>query len=165
MKSKQTTKKPAKKQAPRRPAGKIETLEKALGVTRGRIHQLLRDGMPDDIPGAMAWRAQRQGFELKEARLGVLREQERKLELENRVRVGELIEVNSVFQTSLHIHRQLRMRLTEGVKNSLPPQLEGLPAAKISTVLRQFVDDLLETLAEDCKSSRLVPDETEISKL
>lgn len=152
----------------------VRELAEALAVSIRRVSQLKNEGMPvETVASAIAWREARDqrrdattdsAERLRLERIELVREQRAKIELENRRLRGELIEVNSVFSTSLHIHRQLRMRLTEGARNSLPPMLEGLSAVQISRVLQGWIDELLETLTQDYQSGRLIPDETDISQ-
>lgn len=141
----------------------VRELAEALGVSIRRVSQLKNEGMPvETVSSAIAWRSAREmagdsAERLRLERIQLVKEQRRRIELENAVRREELVDRDSVFRSSVSIHTRLRLKLSQAVRNDLPPRLAGLDAPQISTVLREWVDELLENLIEDYRSGRLLP--------
>lgn len=144
----------------RRPAGQLKQLAEALGVSRRRVSTLLLDGMPVDIAEALAWRGQSESpsasiaddspAELRRRRIALLRRQEEKLAVEIDVRRGQLIDRGDVFAASLFHHAKAKARLLT-LPNILPGRLAGLSEAKMSSVIREEIIELLTELSEASK--------------
>jgi phage terminase Nu1 subunit (DNA packaging protein) len=69
-----------KKQAPRRADGTLNAICKTLNLSKRRVSELLKQGMPSDPQGAVEWRNAKENddsAELRRRRIALLREQER----------------------------------------------------------------------------------------
>jgi hypothetical protein len=70
-----------KKQAPRRADGTLTAICKTLNLSKRRVSELLKQGMPSDPQGAVEWRNAKENddstAELRRRRIALLREQER----------------------------------------------------------------------------------------
>lgn len=141
----------------RRPAGSVKQLAAALGVSRRRVSTLLGEGMPADQQAALAWRgmgsaasstiADDSPAELRRRRIALLVRQEEKLAVEIDVRRGQLIDRDEVFAASLFHHARAKAKLLT-LPNSLPGRLAGLSEAKMATVIREEIIELLTELSE-----------------
>jgi len=131
----------------------LETLSKALGVTVRRVSQLKRAGMPcETIEAAVGWKQAQSGSadfsveNLRKERLLLVRSQRAKIDLENDVRRGQLIEIDSVRADTIGVVSAARnsfLRLT----NDLPPRLTGLDEIGICQVLRDEFHEVLVQLS------------------
>lgn len=126
-------------------------IAKALGVSKGRVHQLFRDGMPHTVDAALAWRADRgsttgPGDALKAERCRLVAAQADRAELELAERRGELIKKTDVTASVAHTTSVMRTRLW-AFQNDMPPRLEGLSASEMIPIFRQALTDLFNDLA------------------
>jgi hypothetical protein len=102
---------PTKRQA--RPAGTLQPLAAALGITTRRVTSLLNAGMPDTVPEALQWRAARETSDsstgaLRRERILLVRAQRERVTTENAVRAGELISTAEVRQSVYRVCRAVR---------------------------------------------------------
>lgn len=135
----------------------LAALATALGITVRRVSTLKNEGMPTaSIAAALAWReaqASKQtakgdsAEELRQRRIALLKQQERRAKLDADERAGVLVsraEADSNAYACGCAVRGVLMKL----ENDLPPRLEGLTAAAICQVLRSEFRQVLETLAD-----------------
>jgi hypothetical protein len=66
---------------------------------------------------------------------------------------GAVIEVSSVEEVMVQIGAEMRSRLLSWI-GTLPPQLEGLDAARIQRLLREKIAELLTSIHENKPSSK-----------
>ncbi len=134
------------------PPPTISALAKALSVSPRRVSQLILDGMPrETIEGAIAWRGAKQvtdsAEQLRRKRIEVAEQQRVKLELENRVRRGELLPAGEVESSAIQVCSASRAALLS-LTNTLPPRLAGLTESKILTILRTEFFKILRDLSD-----------------
>ena len=135
----------------------LATLADALGITVRRVSMLKGDGMPTaSVADALAWREAQAGRqtakgdsaeELRQKRIALLKQQERRARLDADERAGVLVsraEADSNAYACGCAVRGVLMKL----ENDLPPRLEGLTANAICQVLRTEFRQVLETLAD-----------------
>ena len=133
------------KPKPRRklPNGTIAKLAAALQCSLRHASILVSLGCPTDPAQALEWRkAQHVGGGhdtaelLRQARVKLVTEQERRVKLENDVRAGQLIDVAQVDAESTHTGIAVRSALL-ALENSLAGSLTGLPHSKIRETLHK----------------------------
>jgi hypothetical protein len=99
-----TTRKPA---STRRADGSLNRLCEALGLSKRRVSELLKQGMPDDPQAALAWRDARESDDsaaaLRRERIGLVRAQRLAVELANQKAQGELVSKNEVISDHIKI--------------------------------------------------------------
>ena len=135
------------KPKPRRklPNGTIAKLAAALQCSLRHTSTLVSLGCPTDPAQALEWRkAQHVGGGhdtaelLRQARIKLVDQQERRIKLENDVRAGQLIDSAQVDAESIHTGLAVRGALL-ALENSLAGSLVGLPHSKIrETLHREF---------------------------
>jgi hypothetical protein len=128
----------------------LDAIAKALGITVRRVSVLLTEGMPRDIAGALAWREAQQDDSskaLRKARLELIREQTRKARLAADQAESLLLDAGEAREEYVRRFSAARGELLK-MAADLPPQLEGLPAAKMQPIIRECVVDVLRRLAE-----------------
>lgn len=144
-----------------RPSGSIKALAAALGVTERRISQLLALGMPEEPAAAIEWKAARESGDdsataLRRERIELVREQKRKIRLENAKASGDLIDVGAVQASATRVYGVVRGELLK-LPGDVAPRIEGLAAAQIQALLRDEIVAILERLSGE--SGRLhLPD-------
>jgi hypothetical protein len=143
---------PTKRQA--RPAGTLQPLAAALGITTRRVTSLLKAGMPDTVPEALQWRAAREASDsstgaLRRERILLVRAQRERLEMETKVRMGELICAAEVKQSVYRVCRACRDEFLKLAANDIPPRLEGCNAAQIQKILKAEVIAILTRLSDE----------------
>jgi phage terminase Nu1 subunit (DNA packaging protein) len=148
---------PTKPKRKTRPAGTLQPLAAALGITTRRVTSLLKAGMPDSVPEALQWRAARETSDsstgaLRRERILLVRAQRQRLETESAVRAGELISCAEVRQSVYRVCRACRDEFLK-LPHDLPPRLEGLPASQIAKVLRAEIVEILTRLSDESANS------------
>ena len=136
---------------PTRQPGTLDPLAAALKVSKRRVSQLLAEGMPSDPAAALKWREEKQSGdgspeELRRQRIELVREQRRKLKLENEVRAGHLVSAASVQASATNVAATARNRLLKSA-NDLPPRLAGLGEVAILKILRAEYLEILTDLS------------------
>jgi phage terminase Nu1 subunit (DNA packaging protein) len=141
----------------KRPDGTLNELAAALKIGKRRVSALLENGMPDDLAGALQWRADRESGDsstaaLRRERILLVRAQRQRVETENLVRVGELISSAEVRQSVYRVCRVVRDEFLK-LPHDVPPRLEGLPASQIAKVLRAEIIAILTRLSDESANS------------
>lgn len=131
------------------PAPTIKSIADALNLTPRRVGQLRQAGMPvTSIQAAQDYRNKKppEGMistdELRAARYHLIKSQRERIDLENRLRAGELCLAADAFADGLAVGTAVKRAFLQLV-NDIPPVLEGLPAAQIARVLREKFTDVL----------------------
>lgn len=65
---------------------------------------------------------------------------------------GELVEIGLVMETNLQIAGKIKAQLKRLIVE-LPPKLDGLTATKMSPVIREHVEDILQYLYDELKAN------------
>ena len=135
-----------------RPGGSIKALAAALSVSERRIQQLLEVGMPDDVGGALAWRAEKEGDDssaeaLRKERILLVRVQREKVEHELRISKGEAIDIAEVEDAFSAIGAAVKGAISR-LEADLPPMLEGMEPAKMQLIVRDKCDEVLALLED-----------------
>ncbi len=138
-----------KTKPPIRPKGTLDALANTLGITKRRVSQLLKAGMPDDPAEAAQWRSERENGDdsaaaLRKERILLVRCQREKVEHENRVRSEQTISRAEVAESMTKVYSVVRDRLLR-FSNDMPPRLEGLEVAKMAKLIR---DEVIVVLTE-----------------
>ena len=131
-----------------RPPGTITALADALGVSKRRIAQLIEAGMPDDPESALAWKAEKEGGDgssdqLRKERILLVRAQREKIELEMKVKRGELVP-KSAQAEAFEMIGVLTKTMLQRLEAELPPILEGMSPAQMVTLIRDKGREILE---------------------
>ena len=139
----------------KRPDGTLNALVEALGVEKRRVSALLKQGMPDDVEGALAWRAEKDGGDtsaeaLRKERILLGRVQREKVTHELRMSKGESVDIAEVEDAFAYIGAAVKGAISR-MEADLPPMLEGLPPAKMQSIVRDKCDEVL-ALLEDQKA-------------
>lgn len=136
------------------PAPTLAAIGKALDITVRRVSALKLEGLPtDSIEAALAWRKAREGGSgdsaelLRQARIKLVEAQREKVNTENQVRRGNLVDVGEVLAAGLSVAAATRSALLQ-LANDLPPRLEGLTASAIGKVLRAAHVRILNELSQ-----------------
>lgn len=137
----------------RRPSGTLAKLTEALGVSKRRVSTLLAEGMPDDVEGALAWRGEREGGDdstaaLRRERIRLIRIDQKRRQFELERAKKEWLPRSIIEEQQTRIGTVMRLALQQA-ESDLPPRLEGLPADRMSKVLRDYTTRLLEQLADE----------------
>jgi hypothetical protein len=155
------------KQSKKPPAATIKSIADALGVTPRRVSQLRQAGMPcDTIAAAESWRSRKSAAgeisvdALRKARFHLIESQQRKIDLENRLRAGELMPVSECYEGGLIIGSGMKAALLR-LMNDLPPRLEGCTAIEIFRVLK----DAFYAMLRDASESNFFFDTPEVRRL
>lgn len=135
----------------------LPEIAEVLGVTVRRVSMLKNEGMPTaSIAAARAWREAQAGRnavkgdsaeELRQKRIALLKQQERRAKLAADEQAGLLIPRHQAEAESYAAGCAVRGALLK-LENDLPPRLEGLTASAICQVLRAEFRQVLETLAD-----------------
>jgi hypothetical protein len=138
----------------KRPDGTLNELAAALKIGKRRVSALLEAGMPDDVAGALQWRADRESGDgsaeaLRKERILLVRAQRERLEMETKVRMGELICAAEVKQSVYRVCRACRDEFLKLAANDIPPRLEGCNAAQIQKILKGEVIAILTRLSDE----------------
>ena len=146
--------KPKTPPKPRRklPNGTIAKLAAALQCSPRHASTLVSAGCPTEISAALQWRKDQHaggGHDtaelLRQARVKLVTEQERRIKLENDVRAGQLIDSAQVDAESIHTGLAVRGALL-ALENSLAGSLVGLPHSKIRETLHREFHKVLSLL-------------------
>lgn len=137
-----------KREQPLRAAGTLTDLAEALGVSKRRVSQLLEAGMPEDPVEALEWRAQKEGGDgsneqLRKERILLVRAQREKIELEMKVKRGELLP-RAAQGEAFEMIGVLTKTMLQRMEAELPPILEGMSPAKMTTLIREKGREILE---------------------
>jgi hypothetical protein len=110
--------------------------------------------MPDDPAAAIRWKADRESNDaspaaLRRERILLVRAQSERLEMETKVRMGELICAAEVKQSVYRVCRACRDEFLKLAANDIPPRLEGCNAAQIQKILKAEVIAILTRLSDE----------------
>ena len=137
---------------PRRPSGSVKLLAESLGISSRHCRDLLDTGMPLDPQAATAWR-ERKGTgdsdsaeTLRLERIKLVMAQREKIQTENLERQKLLVPSADVREAMLQAGSHIKMALLT-MANTVPPELEGLDAARIQKILRTAIMEILTHLS------------------
>jgi phage terminase Nu1 subunit (DNA packaging protein) len=133
-------------------------LAEALQVSPARITQLRKDGMPTTtIAEAKRWRDAQAGKhrgrtdsaeELRQRRIALLRQQERRTKIDADERAKKLIPIAEVDERDTRIGFAVRAALIS-LEHHLPPKLAGLTEQQIAAILHDELHQTLEQLSDE----------------
>jgi hypothetical protein len=137
----------------KRKNGTIAELAKALNISTGYVHRLIRSGMPDDPIAAKLWRERQAAGDdsarrLRQERIALVIEQRRRAEIENAVRRGELMPLGDVKEAMVRVTSETRGELLR-MASDMPPQISGLDAPAIQKKLRAEITGILKRLHDN----------------
>lgn len=139
----------------------------ALGITIRRITELKRAGMPTDTTeAAQSWRNDREHGDdsvkrLRIERIALVSEQRRRAQIENRVRLGGLVDAGQVKQSMTRVCSVARGQFLR-LPHELPPRLAGLAEPKMQAIIHEAIVEILTTLSDE--TSALYREETPAAK-
>jgi hypothetical protein len=138
----------------KRPDGTLNELAAALKIGKRRVSALLENGMPDTVPEALQWRADRESGDgsaeaLRKERILLIRAQRERVETENAIARGDLVSAAEVRQSVYRVCRATRDEFLKMASNDLPPRLEGATAAQIQKILKAEVLAILTRLSDE----------------
>lgn len=135
-----TTKRPTK-----------NTLAEALKCSVRHVHSLIDQGMPSDsVEAAVQWRTERTSSveRLRRERIDLVREQRRRIELENKRLAGQLVDRREEQENVNAVCSVARAKLI-ALEHHLPPRLAGLGEAQMQAILRGAIREILDELSRD----------------
>lgn len=143
-----------KKKQTRREAGTLDTLCAALELSKRRVSELLKQGMPDDPAAALAWRDSREDeqgagvAELRRQRIRLVKAQARRAEIQADIEAGKLIPLEHAKAVEFSLAVCVRTALLD-LQGSLPPELVGLPDERsIQRKLKERLYQILTNIAD-----------------
>ena len=136
----------------KRPDGTLNALVDALGVEKRRVSALLKQGMPDDVEGALAWRDEKSGGDtsaeaLRKERILLVRVQREKVTHDLKMAKGDAVDIAEVEDAFSAIGAAIKGAVSR-MEADLPPMLEGLPPSKMQTIIRDKCDEILALLED-----------------
>jgi len=135
----------------KRPDGTISALASALGVSKRRIGDLLRQGMPDTVEAALAWRSARENddstTELRRRRIGLLREQERIAKTKADEADGLLVSRDECRESWRQLGAAVAAVLTR-LEKEIPQVCLGLPLSQSLPKTKSAFHDARKLLAD-----------------
>jgi phage terminase Nu1 subunit (DNA packaging protein) len=150
---------------PRREAGSVAALAKALGYTSRHTGTLLAKGMPDSPADARQWLSERENSDtaagLRRERIGLVRAQRQAAETTNQRIEGELISRAEVRAQYIKLGSALQL-FCRRLESELPQILHGLPLAKSLPLAKEIVRKMQSKLADE--DDELWKDHPEASK-
>ena len=136
---------------PKLPSGTVTKLSSVLSLSKRRCQELLAQGMPSDIEGAVAWRKAHSSTDsaerLRLERIELVREQKRRIAMENDARRGELIPAGQVQADFARVCGAARGELLK-LASDLPGMLDGLPPSAMAKIIRENVHEILVRLSD-----------------
>jgi phage terminase Nu1 subunit (DNA packaging protein) len=143
-----TTRKPA---STRRADGSLNRLCEALGLSKRRVSELLKQGMPDDPQAALAWRDARESDDsaaaLRRERIGLVRAQRLAVELANKKAQGELVSRIEWETDTVRIASAIRSML-RAFEVQLPQLCLGLTLSQSAPLVRQRLRQIQNAFAD-----------------
>ena len=136
---------------PHRPDGTLNALVAALGVSKRRVSALLKEGMPDTVEGALAWRKQEDcsdsAEQLRRERILLVREQKTKAAIENQKARKELLPLTEVNARDVAIGAAMNAAL-RALENELPALCLGLRLERSRPIVKDKVRAIQAMLAD-----------------
>lgn len=136
----------------KRPDGTLNALCSALKLSKGRISALLQLGMPDSVPQALAWRKARATDDsvrlLREKRIALLHQQERKAKLDADQQAGLLVLCSDVNAEMLKTCHMVKRGMWD-LQNALPGELVGCSELEMCKRIRAHLTRVMNGLASD----------------
>jgi hypothetical protein len=141
---------------PRRPSGTIKDLASALNLSTKQIQNLLKQGMPETIAEALAWRnKQSEGAdgdssasELRRQKILLTAQHVRLSTVKADTESGKLLAVRDVIDTICSVIHRTKAEFLK-LPNDLPPRLTGLDEIGIRKILRNEIHAILGRLSEN----------------
>ena len=135
-----------------------KSLAEALNVSPRRVSQLRAAGMPcTSISEALEWRAKQEtshanksdsAEQLRRERIQLVKSQREKIDIENRVRRGELISGAEVQNQATRVYSRVRGELLR-LASDLPPRLAGLSEGPMQGLIRAAIVEILTDLSNE----------------
>jgi phage terminase Nu1 subunit (DNA packaging protein) len=143
-----TTRKPA---STRRADGSLNRLCEALGLSKRRVSELLKQGMPDTPQAALAWRDARESDDsataLRKERIGLLKAQREAAEIANKKARGELVSRTEVETDTVRIASAMKAML-RALEVQLPQLCLGLTLSQSAPLVRQRLREIQNAFAD-----------------
>lgn len=140
-----------KSKTTRRPAGTLNKLCAALRLSKRQIGSLLREGMPDSVDAALAWRkaetSSDSAEQLRRERIKLVRTQRDRMELEIARSKNELLTRSSVLEE----HRKIGAAVCAFVRSlevEIPQLCYGLPLSKSLPLAKKKIRELQQLWAD-----------------
>ena len=145
------------KTTPKPPGPTIKSIADALGVSPRRVSQLRQLGMPvTSVEAAWKWRSRKSSEgeispdQLRAARYKLLESQRERIDLENKLRAGELMPVQECYEGAVILGSGMKAAFLR-LLNDLPPRLEGCTAGEIFRIMKVEFHRLLRDASESDK--------------
>jgi len=143
-----TTRKPA---STRRADGSLNRLCEALGLSKRRVSELLKQGMPDDPQAALAWRdalhTDDSATALRRERIGLVKAQREAAEIANKKAQGELVSRTEVETDTVRIASAMKAML-KAFEVQLPQLCLGLTLSQSAPLVRQRLRQIQNAFAD-----------------
>ena len=140
-----------KTRPPRRADGTLNALCDTLNLSKRRVSELLKQGMPDDPKAAFAWRDalhnDDSAVELRRRRIALLREQERLARIKADEADGLLMRRGEVERQHVAIASAMKAFLRR-YEREIPALCLGLQLAQSMPLVKQRTRDLQNLLAD-----------------
>jgi hypothetical protein len=137
-----------------RPKGTIVALSEALGVTAMQIHNLIKQGMPDDVEGALKWRGIDPSGEmenspeaLRKQKILLTAQHVRLATVKADMESGKLLDRAKCKEAYIQAWTNVRQRLLRMAENEMPPRLAGMDEIKIKKLLRAEILEIMESIS------------------
>jgi hypothetical protein len=140
----------------RRPSGTIKDLASALSLSTKQIQNLLKQGMPETIPEALAWRdKQSEGAdgdssasELRRQKILLTAQHVRLATVKADTESGRLMPIREVIDTVCQVIHQTKSEFIR-LQEELPPRLSGLSEPKMRAIIRAEIYSILDRLSKN----------------
>jgi len=140
-----------KTRPPRRADGTLNDLCKTLNLSKRRVSELLKQGMPDDPQAAAEWRNAKENDDsataLRRERIGLVRAQRLAVELANKKAQGELVSRIEWETDTVRIASAIRSML-RAFEVQLPQLCLGLTLSQSAPLVRQRLREIQNAFAD-----------------
>ena len=135
----------------RRADGTLNALCETLNLSKRRVSELLKQGMPSDPQAARAWRDAKQNDDtaaaLRKERIGLVRAQRLAVELANKKAQGELVSRTEVETDTVRIASAMKAML-RAFEVQLPQLCLGLTLSQSAPLVRQRLREIQNAFAD-----------------
>jgi hypothetical protein len=140
----------------RRPPRTIKNLASALCLSTKQIQNLLKQGMPETIPEALAWRDMKtngtdgdtSAAELRRQKILLTAQHVRLATVKADTESGKLLAVRDVVETVCAVIHQTKSEFIR-LQEELPPRLSGLSEPKMRAIIRAEIYSILDRLSKN----------------
>ena len=140
-----------KTRPPRRADGTLNALCDTLNLSKRRVSELLKQGMPDNPQAALAWRDARESDDsataLRRERIGLVKAQREAAEIANKKALGELVSRTEVETDTVRIASALKAML-RAFEVQLPQLCLGLTLSQSAPLVRERLRQIQNSFAD-----------------